>query len=83
MATGSTPPLPLDALQLKRRLVLQGGGGFAVLPQVCPMTPSLASDPGVGAGQWIGCRLSEQLLYRLSGGLFIAFGLFSLQQALS
>ena len=47
------------------------------------MTPSLASDPGVGAGQWIGCRLSELLLYRLSGGLFIAFGLFSLQQALS
>jgi putative Ca2+/H+ antiporter (TMEM165/GDT1 family) len=37
----------------------------------------------VGAGKWIGGRISEQLLYRLSGGLFIAFGLFSLQQALS
>jgi putative Ca2+/H+ antiporter (TMEM165/GDT1 family) len=37
----------------------------------------------VGAGKWIGSRISEQLLYRLSGGLFIAFGLFSLQQALS
>ena len=30
LATGSTPPLPPDPLQLKRRLVLQGGG-FAVL----------------------------------------------------
>ena len=37
----------------------------------------------VGACKWIGGRISEQLLYRLSGGLFIAFGLFSLQQALS
>jgi signal transduction histidine kinase len=30
LATGSTPPLPLDPLQLKRRLVLQGGG-FSLL----------------------------------------------------
>ena len=37
----------------------------------------------VGAGRWIGGRISEQLLYRLSGGLFIAFGLFALQQALT
>jgi putative Ca2+/H+ antiporter (TMEM165/GDT1 family) len=37
----------------------------------------------VGAGKWIGGRISEQLLFRLSGGLFIAFGLFSLQQALT
>ncbi len=37
----------------------------------------------VGAGKWIGGRISERLLYRLSGGLFIAFGLFSLQQALN
>ena len=36
----------------------------------------------VGAGKWIGSRISEPLLYRLSGGLFIAFGLFALQQAL-
>ncbi len=35
----------------------------------------------VGAGQWIGTRISEKLLYRLSGGLFIAFGLFALHQA--
>ena len=37
----------------------------------------------VGAGKWIGGRLSEKLLYRLSGGLFLAFGLFALQQALA
>jgi Ca2+/H+ antiporter, TMEM165/GDT1 family len=37
----------------------------------------------VGAGKWIGSHLSEKLLYRLSGGLFIAFGLYALQQALS
>jgi putative Ca2+/H+ antiporter (TMEM165/GDT1 family) len=37
----------------------------------------------VGAGQWIGTRISEKLLYRLSGGLFIAFGLFAVQQALT
>jgi len=35
----------------------------------------------VGAGKWIGGRLSEKLLYRLSGGLFIAFGVVSLRQA--
>jgi putative Ca2+/H+ antiporter (TMEM165/GDT1 family) len=37
----------------------------------------------VGAGKWIGGRISEQVLYRLSGGLFIAFGLFAVQQALT
>ena len=36
----------------------------------------------VGAGRWIGRRISEPLLYRLSGGLFLAFGLFALGQAL-
>lgn len=36
----------------------------------------------VGAGQWIGGRVDERLLYRLSGGLFLAFGLVSLLQAL-
>ena len=36
----------------------------------------------VGAGKWIGGRISEKLLYRLSGGLFLVFGLFSLRQAL-
>ena len=37
----------------------------------------------VGAGKWIGGRLSETVLYRLSGGLFLVFGLVSLKQALS
>ena len=37
----------------------------------------------VGAGKWIGGRVDERLLYRLSGGLFIAFGLVALVQALS
>ena len=36
----------------------------------------------LGAGKWIGGRISEKLLYRLSGGLFLVFGLFSLKQAL-
>ncbi|MEB3318455.1 MAG: TMEM165/GDT1 family protein [Cyanobacteriota bacterium] len=36
----------------------------------------------VGAGKWIGGRISERWLYGLSGGLFFAFGLFSLKQAL-
>jgi putative Ca2+/H+ antiporter (TMEM165/GDT1 family) len=36
----------------------------------------------VGAGKWIGGRISERLLYRLSGGLFLVFGLFSLKQVL-
>ncbi|MFZ0406672.1 MAG: TMEM165/GDT1 family protein [Cyanobium sp.] len=36
----------------------------------------------VGAGQWIGRRVDERLLYRLSGGLFLVFGLVSLKQAL-
>ncbi|MEB3169732.1 MAG: TMEM165/GDT1 family protein [Cyanobium sp.] len=36
----------------------------------------------VGAGKWIGGRLSERLLYRLSGGLFLLFGLVALKHAL-
>jgi putative Ca2+/H+ antiporter (TMEM165/GDT1 family) len=36
----------------------------------------------VGAGRWIGGRISEKLLYRLSGGLFLVFGLVSLKHAL-
>jgi putative Ca2+/H+ antiporter (TMEM165/GDT1 family) len=42
----------------------------------------LVTGLAVGAGKWIGGRLSEQLLYRLSGGLFLVFGLAALQQAL-
>jgi hypothetical protein len=36
----------------------------------------------VGAGRWIGTRLQERLLYRLSGGLFLLFGLAAVHQAL-
>jgi putative Ca2+/H+ antiporter (TMEM165/GDT1 family) len=37
----------------------------------------------VGAGKWIGSRVDERLLYRLSGGLFVAFGLMALAQGLA
>ena len=36
----------------------------------------------VGAGRWIGDRISEQLLYRLSGLLFLVFGVVAFRQAL-
>lgn len=42
----------------------------------------LVTALAVGAGRWIGGRLSEKVLYRLSGGLFLVFGLVALQQAL-
>jgi len=42
----------------------------------------LVTGLAVGAGKWIGGRLSEKLLYRLSGGLFLLFGLVALKQAL-
>ena len=35
-----------------------------------------------GAGKWIGQRVNERLLYRLSGGLFLVFALAALRQAL-
>jgi putative Ca2+/H+ antiporter (TMEM165/GDT1 family) len=44
---------------------------------------ALVTGLAVGAGKWIGGRISEQVLYRLSGGLFIAFGLFAVQQVLT
>ena len=37
----------------------------------------------VGAGKWIGQWVNERLLYRLSGGLFLVFGLAALRQALT
>jgi putative Ca2+/H+ antiporter (TMEM165/GDT1 family) len=36
----------------------------------------------VGAGKWIGQRVNERLLYRLSGGLFLVFAAAALRQAL-
>lgn len=44
---------------------------------------ALVTGLAVGAGKWIGGRISELWLYRLSGGLFLAFGLASLVQALA
>ncbi|MFY8149819.1 MAG: TMEM165/GDT1 family protein [Prochlorococcaceae cyanobacterium] len=43
---------------------------------------ALVTGLAVGAGQWIGKRVSEQVLYRLSGALFLVFALVSLRQAL-
>jgi putative Ca2+/H+ antiporter (TMEM165/GDT1 family) len=44
---------------------------------------ALVTGVAVGAGKWAGQRINERLLYRLSGGLFIAFGLVALKQALA
>jgi putative Ca2+/H+ antiporter (TMEM165/GDT1 family) len=43
---------------------------------------ALVTAMAVGAGQWIGSRVNERLLYRLSGGLFLVFALASLGQAM-
>ncbi|MFZ9229629.1 MAG: TMEM165/GDT1 family protein [Prochlorococcaceae cyanobacterium] len=45
------------------------------------MGHALVTWLAVGCGQWIGERLSERILYRLSGGLFLAFGLAAIVQA--
>ena len=36
----------------------------------------------VGSGKWIGQRVDERLIFRLSGGLFLLFGLMAIGQAL-
>ena len=56
--------------------------GFAGLLAGTLAGHALVTWLAVGAGKWIGGRISEKVLYRLSGGLFIAFALVSLQQAL-
>ncbi len=43
---------------------------------------ALVTGLAVGAGKWIGQLLSERLLYRLSGGLFLVFAAVALRQAL-
>ncbi|NQV11197.1 MAG: TMEM165/GDT1 family protein [Cyanobacteria bacterium] len=43
----------------------------------------LVTGLAVGAGKWIGRRLQERLLFRLSGGLFLCFALFAIKQALA
>jgi putative Ca2+/H+ antiporter (TMEM165/GDT1 family) len=57
--------------------------GFAGLLAGTLAGHALVTWLAVWAGKWIGGRISEKLLYRLSGGLFLAFALVSLQQALS
>jgi putative Ca2+/H+ antiporter (TMEM165/GDT1 family) len=42
----------------------------------------LVTGLAVGAGRWIGTHLQERLLYRLSGGLFLLFGLAAVHQAM-
>ncbi|MFQ6539694.1 MULTISPECIES: TMEM165/GDT1 family protein [Aphanothece] len=42
----------------------------------------LVTALAVGAGKWIGQRVDERLIFRLSGGLFLLFGLAALGQAL-
>jgi putative Ca2+/H+ antiporter (TMEM165/GDT1 family) len=43
---------------------------------------ALVTGLAVGSGQWIGGRISEKVLYRLSGGLFVVFGLVTIRQAI-
>lgn len=43
---------------------------------------ALVTALAVGSGRWIGRRVNERLLYRLSGGLFLIFGAAALGQAL-
>jgi putative Ca2+/H+ antiporter (TMEM165/GDT1 family) len=58
------------------------GFGFAALLAGTLLGHALVTWLAVGAGQWIGGRISERLLYGLSGGLFLVFGLLALKQAL-
>ena len=56
--------------------------GFAGLLAGTLLGHAIVTWLAVGAGKWIGGNISEQLLYRLSGGLFLVFGLYSLKQAI-
>jgi putative Ca2+/H+ antiporter (TMEM165/GDT1 family) len=57
------------------------GFGFAALLAGTLLGHALVTWLAVGAGKWIGGRISERLLYGLSGGLFLVFGLIALKQA--
>jgi putative Ca2+/H+ antiporter (TMEM165/GDT1 family) len=59
------------------------GFSFGALLAGSLLGHALVTWLAVGAGRWIGQRISEQLLFRLSGGLFLVFALFSLRQALA
>ncbi|MFZ9280881.1 MAG: TMEM165/GDT1 family protein, partial [Vulcanococcus sp.] len=56
--------------------------GFAGLLAGTLLGHALVTGVAVGAGKWIGRWLDERLIYRLSGGLFLVFGLLALAQAL-
>jgi len=59
------------------------GFSFAGLLAGTLLGHALVTALAVGAGRWIGGRIGERMLYRLSGGLFVVFGLFALKQALA
>jgi putative Ca2+/H+ antiporter (TMEM165/GDT1 family) len=65
-------------------IVLAAAPGFSFAGLLAGTLAGHAAVTGVavGAGKWIGQRLNERLLYRLSGGLFLAFGLVALRQAM-
>jgi putative Ca2+/H+ antiporter (TMEM165/GDT1 family) len=65
-------------------IVLAAAPGFSFAGLLAGTLAGHAAVTGVavGAGKWIGQRIDERLLYRLSGGLFLAFGLVALRQAL-
>ena len=78
---GVRPPLSIEKAVRNRDLTVlkrEACDALAALAAAHALVTWLA----VGAGKWIGGRVDEQLLYRLSGGLFLAFGLLSLVQAL-
>ncbi|MCP9771610.1 TMEM165/GDT1 family protein [Synechococcus sp. Tobar12-5m-g] len=44
---------------------------------------AIVTGLAVGTGKWIGQRIQERVLFRLSGALFLLFALFALKQALA
>ena len=65
-------------------IFLAAAPGFAVVGLLfgALLGHALVTGLAVGAGRWIGTRIQERLLYRLSGGLFLLFGLAALRGAL-
>jgi putative Ca2+/H+ antiporter (TMEM165/GDT1 family) len=65
-------------------IFLAAAPGFALLGLLAGtlVGHALVTWLAVGAGRWIGGRIQERLLYQLSGGLFLAFGLVALRGAL-
>jgi len=58
------------------------GFAFAGLLVGALLGHALVTWLAVGAGRWIGSRIQERLLYRLSGVLFLLFGLVALRGVL-